>query len=235
MIKAIVNKISFFLSRTSKKRYINYLVKKGVKIGKNFCIHGNLNTIQIDVTRPSLITIGDDVQINSGMKIFTHDFVSSIFLNKFHDFIPSSGEVKIGNNVGFGVNCIVLKGVEIGDNCFIAAGSIVTRNIPSNCIAGGVPAKRICDIGEYYEKRKRQCVVEAFKYVRSIKERYNRNPTAEDMFEEFPLFVDLHNMSNYQSIPIKKQLGRQYDYWIENHKAMYSSMEEFIKEALDNE
>ena len=230
-----MKKNSLFWSRTSKKRYINYLVKKGVKIGENFTIHGNLNTIQIDVTRPSLITIGDDVHINSGMKIFTHDFVSHIFLNKYHDFLPSSGEVKIGNNVAFGVNCIVLKGVEIGDNCFIAAGSVVTRNIPSNCIAGGVPAKRICGIDEYYEKRKQQCVVEAFKYVRSIKERYNRNPTAEDMFEEFPLFVDLHNVSNYQSIPIRKQLGRQYDYWIENHRAMYSSMEEFIKEALDNE
>lgn len=233
--KTIHRKVEYFWGKTSKKRYINYLKKRGIQIGDNFDIRGDLKTIQIDTTRPSLVSIGDNVQINSGMKIFTHDYVSRIFLYRYHDFLPSSGEVKIGNNVTFGVNCIVLKGIEIGNNCFIAAGSIVTRDIPSNCIAGGIPAKYICDIDDYYEKRKKKCIDEAFKYVKSIKKRYNREPSEEDFFEEFPLFVDSRNVSKYQIIPVKRQLGEQYDLWIKNHKAMYSTMEDFINDALNNE
>ena len=53
--------------------------------------------------------------------------------------MPSSGRVTIGNNVRFGVDCTVLKGVTIGDNCFIAAGSLVTKDIPANSVGGRGP------------------------------------------------------------------------------------------------
>lgn len=51
--------------------------------------------------------------------------------------------VHIGNNVFIGMHCIVMKGVTIGDNSIIGAGSIVTKDIPANCIAAGVPCKVI--------------------------------------------------------------------------------------------
>lgn len=51
--------------------------------------------------------------------------------------------IDIGANVWIGMNCIVLKGVTIGDNSVIAAGSVVTGSIPGNVLAGGVPAKVI--------------------------------------------------------------------------------------------
>ena len=56
------------------------------------------------------------------------------------------GEVIIGNNVWLGSNVKVLKGVSIGDNSIISAGSVVTKSVPENVIAGGIPAKVIKDI-----------------------------------------------------------------------------------------
>lgn len=52
------------------------------------------------------------------------------------------------------MNCTVLKGVTIGDNCIIGIGSIVTKDIPANSVAIGNPAKVVCSLDEYFEKRK---------------------------------------------------------------------------------
>lgn len=49
----------------------------------------------------------------------------------------------IGDDVFIGTNCIILKGVTIGARSIIAAGSVVTKSIPADCIAGGNPAKII--------------------------------------------------------------------------------------------
>lgn len=54
-----------------------------------------------------------------------------------------SAPIKIGNNVWIGYRAMVLKGVSIGDNTVIGAGAIVTKDIPANSIAAGVPAKVI--------------------------------------------------------------------------------------------
>ena len=51
--------------------------------------------------------------------------------------------ITVGNNVWFGGNVCVLGGVTIGDNVVIGAGSVVTKNIPSNCVAVGNPCKLI--------------------------------------------------------------------------------------------
>ena len=54
--------------------------------------------------------------------------------------------VTIGNDVWIGGNCTILPGVTIGNNVVIAAGAVVTKDVPDNCIVGGVPAKKIKDI-----------------------------------------------------------------------------------------
>ena len=209
-----------------------FLQRKGVKVGKNIRVFGKLSTIDIDVTRPSLVVIGNDVCLNRNFKLFTHDYVTAIFIAKYKDFINSSGKVIIGNNVSFGSDCTVLKGVTIGDNSFIAAGSIVASNIPANSIAGGIPAKVICTIDQYYEKRKKQSLSEAFEYAKSIVECYNRRPIPEDFKEEFHFFVDKTNVDQFiHRIPIKKQLGPSFNYWLEHHNAQFKSFEDFLKAA----
>ncbi|MFP3338962.1 DapH/DapD/GlmU-related protein, partial [Micrococcus sp. SIMBA_131] len=64
------------------------------------------------------------------------------------------GKITIGNNVFIGMNAIILHGVTIGDNCIIAAGSIVTKSFPENSIVGGNPAKLITNIESYLSKNK---------------------------------------------------------------------------------
>ena len=56
-----------------------------------------------------------------------------------------SAPIHIGNHVWVGVRAIILKGVTIGDGAIIAAGSVVTRDVPANTLVGGVPAKIIKD------------------------------------------------------------------------------------------
>lgn len=228
MTNSLFKKIKYHWARTSSKRYIKYMRTNGVKIGENVIIREPQN-IHIDLTRPSLITIGDNVVFHRNFSLYTHDFVSGVFLNKYHDFLPSSGKVSIGNNVRFGINCTVLKGVSIGDNCFIAAGSIVTKDIPANSIAGGYPAKVLCSLEDYYERRKKQCIEEALEYAQSIRERFNREPKFEDFWEEFPLFVDKTNIDQYPATIIQKQLGNHYQNWINAHKAYYNDISDFLK------
>lgn len=57
--------------------------------------------------------------------------------------LQSKGEVRIGNNVWIGDKVTILAGVSVGDNVIIAANAVVTKNIPSNCVVGGVPAKTL--------------------------------------------------------------------------------------------
>lgn len=64
-------------------------------------------------------------------------------LPPFKRRLQFKGDVIIGNNVWIGDRVSVLGGVTIGDNVIIGAGSIVTKSIPSNCLAVGVPAKVI--------------------------------------------------------------------------------------------
>lgn len=164
----------------------------------------------------------------------TLDYSNRVFLPVYHDFVNSSGRVTIGNNVYFGVNCTVLKNVTIGDNCIIGANSLVTKNIPSNFVAVGSPAKVIYGIEEYYLKRKKEAVLEAIEYVKTIRQKLNRNPTFEDLFEEFGLSID---GSEIDSHPMNKvvriQLGDEYEEWKKRNKPAYKDLESFLKYAYD--
>jgi len=55
--------------------------------------------------------------------------------------LENDSDVIIGKNVWIGMNSIILKGVNIGDNSIIGAGSLVNKDIPTNCLAAGQPAK----------------------------------------------------------------------------------------------
>lgn len=231
IIGKIFNRIKLCYYQSSSDRYIKFLKKKGVKIGAGAFI-GNTHHFILDYTRPSLVDIGRNVRFGDGFQLLTHDYVTDLFLKIYDDFIPSSGKVCIGDNVYFARNCSVLKGVTIGNNVIVGYGSIVTHDIPSNSVAVGTPAKVICSIEDYYNKRRQRCVEEAFLYAQSIKERFGREPIPSDFWEEFPLFVDGGNIDEYPDIPIRNQLGLSYRSWLTKHKAPFDGFGDFIKKAL---
>jgi len=86
----------------------------------------------IDKTNAAGIYIGDKTFITRGVVILSHDFCRSI-----------SCITKIGKNVFIGVNSVVLPGITIGDNVVIGSGSVISKDIPGNCIAAGNPCQVI--------------------------------------------------------------------------------------------
>lgn len=228
-MKRIIEKIKNIYYHSSNERFLSFLRHKGVEIGEGTMMRPK--STSIDLTRPSLISIGKDCYMNENFTLLTHDWVTRVFIRCGKSFLPSSGRVVIGNNVSFGQNVMVLKGVTIGDNSFIGAGSIVTKDIPGGSIAVGAPCKVIMSLDEYYKKRENLYKAEALEYARSIKERFGRMPVPEDFFEEFPLFVSGDEVEKYPEIPIRRQLGPAYQKYVSSHKAKYSSFEAFLDAA----
>ena len=90
------------------------------------------------------IEIGDNVLIGQQVVIATlnHDLNPS----KRANMLPAP--VKIGNGVWIGAHATILPGVTVGDGAVIAAGAVVTKDVPANAVVGGVPAKIIKTIEE---------------------------------------------------------------------------------------
>lgn len=154
-IRTMVYKLKKLLA--SEQTYVNILKRGGVKIGKNCIID---KTAEFG-TEPYLISIGDNVRITKGVRFITHDGSLWVprnlgLVDKKADFF---GKIVIGNNVNIGWNAIIMPGVQIGDNCIIAAGAIVTKNIPDNSVAVGMPAKVLESVQEYADKKRNSCVL----------------------------------------------------------------------------
>lgn len=110
------------------------LHKKGyVNINKNTVIEHNVG---LDKLNRKGIHIGSGCLVASGTIILAHE----------HIFVKPDGsyymkDTYIGNNCFVGVRSMICPGVHIGNQCVIGGGSIVTKDIPDNCMAVGVPAK----------------------------------------------------------------------------------------------
>ena len=213
----------------SGKNYIEYLRRKGIKIGNGTIVFSPKH-INIDISRPHLIEIGENVFLHKGTTIMAHDWASYTFVNKYNDFIPSHGKVKIGNNVWLGENVSILKGVTIGNDVIIGFGSIVTKDIPSNSIAVGIPAKVICSFDDYYKKRKNDFIEEAIQYAVSLYDS-GKIPQIEDFYDDYPAFVDGSNYMDYDYPYHRVFTPAQFEEWKKVHKAPFHGFEEFMKEV----
>ncbi len=69
------------------------------------------------------------------------------------------GRIYIGENTNIGWDVIIMPGVKIGKNCIIGAGAVVTKDVPDNSVAAGVPAKVIESIEDYADKNRDKCVM----------------------------------------------------------------------------
>lgn len=226
MINSIIKKIRTKWINRSSKSFLNNLRKQGIRIGKG-TIAFVPSTIRIDTTRPELVEIGENVFLHRNTIILTHDWASWCFVNLYSDFIPSHSKVKIGNNVWFGESCTILKGVTIGDNCIIGIGSIITKDIPSNSVAVGCPAKVICSIDEYYQKRKKEYINEAVEYALE-KLKINGEISPNDFSDDYPCFVDGRNFKEF-NYPYSRVFSEEHFLtWTTKHKAPFSSFNEFL-------
>ena len=133
---------------------VKYARLLGVRVGKGCEIYPNVSW----GSEPYLIQLGDEVRVTDGVKFVTHDGGMWVLRNlSLLENSDSFGRIVVGNNVHIGWNVIIMPNVNIGDNCVIGCGAIVTKDIPSNSVAVGVPARVIESIDEYYLKHKDTC------------------------------------------------------------------------------
>lgn len=117
---------------------ISMLRAMGYKnIHPNVVLKRNLNLDRVD---PKGITIKSGCLIASGTTILCHEHV---YRNPDDFDLPLLKPVEIGERTFVGVGATILPGVTIGDDCIIGAASVVSKDIPSGCLAVGVPAKVI--------------------------------------------------------------------------------------------
>lgn len=109
---------------------------KNIHIGNNFT--GNFNLTILDINK---VCIGDNVMIGPNTTITAVGHPLSPKGRRKH--LAQGGEVRIGNDVWLGANVTVLPGVTIGNNVVVGAGAVVTKDIPDNSLAVGVPARVI--------------------------------------------------------------------------------------------
>jgi acetyltransferase-like isoleucine patch superfamily enzyme len=134
------------LRRADPYRRAELLREGGATIGKGCRIHsGSLGT------EPYLVTIGDETLISYGVSFITHDAATWVF-RKEHPLSGRFGRITIGSRVFVGANSMLLPGVTIGDRSIIAAGAVVSKDVPPGVVVAGVPARVIGTTDEYERK-----------------------------------------------------------------------------------
>lgn len=144
------------LGKSGKNTFINppFFCDYGkhIEVGDNF--FANYNCTILDVAK---VKIGDNVMLAPNVAIYTAGHpIHPEARNSMYEYGIS---VTIGNNVWIGGNVVISPGVTIGDNVVIGAGSVVTKDIPSNVVAVGNPCRVLKEITNedkqyYYKDRK---------------------------------------------------------------------------------
>lgn len=125
-------------------------------LGQRLVLNGRTTPILLTKGPEGHLELGDGVFLNSGVNVHasTHVVIGAgsrlandvvVIDNDFHEVAPGSGvrraPIRIGKDVWIGVRAIVLPGVSIGDGSVVAAGTIVTKDVPTGSLVAGVPGR----------------------------------------------------------------------------------------------
>lgn len=150
-MKDLIRLAKRLLANISNNTKLSYLRKQGAAIGERTRLNCRVSSFG---SEPYLIEVGNDCLFAANINIITHDGGIKV-LNTLDYFdgvsMDKIDKVMIGNNVYIGQSALIMPGVNIGDNCIIGAHSVVTKDIPNNSVAVGVPAKVIKDIDSYHK------------------------------------------------------------------------------------
>lgn len=129
-----------------------YIIKKRLfaEVGENFFFQPRIVPLNAEY-----IHIHNNVAVASNVTFICHDVMQKVFnnLNDNKQVKKKYGCIEIMDNVFIGSNSTILYDVKIGPNAIVAAGSVVTRDVPPGSIVGGVPAKVIGSFEDLYHKR----------------------------------------------------------------------------------
>lgn len=113
-------------------------------------------------SEPYLLSIHNNVRIAADVRFITHDIIG-VMVNKIPNSVEKYGRMKyyIGNieifdNVMIGANSTILYNTKIGPNAIVAAGSVVTKDVPEGTVVGGNPARIIGKFEDFIKKRNEQ-------------------------------------------------------------------------------
>ena len=119
-----------------------YIKKKGIfhYVGQN-CFYAPIYL----PAEPELVSLHDNVVISAGVRLVTHSVAHIVFNTeeKTNKYLCRYGKIEIFDNVYVGADAIIQFGTTINRNCIIAAGAIVTKDIESDSVVAGVPARKI--------------------------------------------------------------------------------------------
>lgn len=150
-LKIMFRKLWFFCLPTSTQR-VKYIYKHQIfdSCGENLFFQPR--KLPAD---PKFIRFHDNVVVAADVTFINHDVIYILMRNMhYKPSIQHIDCIEIMDNVFIGMGATIMPGVTIGPNSVVAAGSVVTKDVPANAVVGGNPARIIGEFGKLMEKRK---------------------------------------------------------------------------------
>jgi acetyltransferase-like isoleucine patch superfamily enzyme len=162
MIKSTVQKILRHLVMRYGKfpgLYTKICNPRGPEYAEFLRLHGNLYAIGSNCsilvstifTDPAYVRIGNNVRLSS-CTLIGHDGSITMLNRAYNVKLDSVGKIDIRDNVFIGYGAIILPNVTIGPNAIVAAGAVVTKDVPEGYIVAGVPARPIGRLEDFVKK-----------------------------------------------------------------------------------